>query len=151
MEVDNLNPLSPQGDRAIARILPQLDGFCRIDAADIPDLVPILAVTAGAKHGAVFHNIGRLRLKESDRVASVCRLLESLGGKVTATEDTLEVYPARYHGGTVDSFNDHRIAMSAAVAATVCEGDVTILGAQCTEKSYPDFWNVYKALGGNYE
>ena len=146
-----LDPTSPQGDRAADHWLPRLLDHCTIDASDIPDLVPILAILAAARQGAVFTNVGRLRLKESDRVASVLAMLESLGGKAEATEDTLTVFGTGLRGGTVDSVNDHRIAMSAAIAATVCTEPVTILGAECVEKSYPKFWAEYARLGGNYE
>ena len=145
--VQNLNPDSPQGDRACARLLPALAADnLTICAADIPDLVPILAVTAAANHGAVFTDIRRLRLKESD-----IAMLEALGGKASATEDTLTVCGTGLKGGTVDSRNDHRIAMAAAIAATVCQKGVTILGAQCVEKSYPGFFKEFRKLGGSYE
>ena len=90
-----------------------------ISAADIPDLVPILSIMAACSRGAVFTDIRRLRLKESDRVASVIAMVEALGGKAEADADTLTVYGTGLTGGTVDSVNDHRIAMSAAIAATV--------------------------------
>lgn len=151
IQVGNLNPDSPQGDRACARLLPELKDNLTISAADIPDLVPILAVTAAANQGAVFTDIGRLRLKESDRVASVMDMLRALGGQAEADDTTLTVYGTGLHGGTVDSRNDHRIAMSAAIAATVCDSPVTILGAQCVEKSYPKFFTDYTSLGGHYE
>ena len=151
IQVGNLNPDSPQGDRACARLLPELKDKLTISAADIPDLVPILAVTAAANQGAVFTDIGRLRLKESDRVASVMDMLRALGGQAEADDTTLTVYGTSLHGGTVDSRNDHRIAMSAAIAATVCDSPVTILGAQCVEKSYPKFFTDYTSLGGQYE
>ena len=61
------------------------------------------------------------------------------------------MYGTGLTGGTVDAVNDHRIAMSAAIAATACREPVTILGAQCVEKSYPQFWEEYARLGGNYE
>ena len=130
---------------------PARGGTPRISAADIPDLVPILSVVAACNHGAVFSDIRRLRMKESDRVASVIAMLESLGGRAEADENTMTVSPARLTGGTVDSCNDHRIAMSAAIAATVCTDPVTIRGAQCVNKSYPSFWEEYRRLGGNYE
>lgn len=150
--VNGLSPDSFQGDRAAAPLLKQLaQGFCSIDAADIPDLVPILAVAAGAMHGGMFQNIQRLRLKESDRVATVVAMIAALGGKAEATESTLTISPTGYLGGTVDSAGDHRIAMSAAIAATVCNTDVTILGAEAVNKSYPLFWEEYRRLGGNYE
>lgn len=152
LRIRGLNQDSLQGDRAVVDILQQLEtGRPTVSVADIPDLVPILSVVAAAKHGAVFTDIQRLRLKESDRVASVISLLENLGGKATATENTLTVSPATLTGGTVDSCNDHRIAMAAAIAATVCAAPVTILGAEAVKKSYPQFWAEYRRLGGKYE
>ncbi len=142
---------SPQGDRAIAEILPTLSQNPTICAADIPDLVPILAVTAGAIAGAAFTNIGRLRLKESDRVETTAAMLRNLGATVTVTGDTMCVQPGKYHGCVIDAAGDHRIAMAAAIAATKADGDVTILGAQCVKKSYPAFWREYENLGGHYE
>lgn len=149
--VTGLRADSPQGDRAAAGLLPGLEKKLIIDAADIPDLVPILAVTAACKQGAVFTNIGRLRLKESDRVASVIGMIEALGGTAESDAETLTVQGTGLHGGTVDARNDHRIAMSAAIAATACSEDVIILGAQCVEKSYPRFFAEYRKLGGRYE
>lgn len=146
--VYNLDSDSPQGDRAAGDLLPALKEKITISAADIPDLVPILAVAAGANNGAVFTDIRRLRLKESDRVATVTSMLEAIGGKAEATEDTLTVYGTGYTGGVVNSCNDHRIAMSAAIAATVCTAPVTILGAEAVNKSYPRFWEEYSRLGG---
>lgn len=151
LKVLNLNPDSPQGDRAAASLLSALENRITVSAADIPDLVPILAVTAAAKNGAVFTDIARLRLKESDRVASVVDMLAALGGKAEATQNTLTVYPAVLRGGTVDARNDHRIAMSAAIAATVCAEPVVILGAECVRKSYPQFFEEFGRLGGKYE
>ena len=152
LEVGGLNMDSAQGDRACAALLPELtQKALTICAADIPDLVPILSVVAAACHGAVFTDVQRLRLKESDRVASVLQMLRTLGGTATATENTLTVSGTGLRGGTVDSCNDHRIAMAAAIAATVCRETVTILGAQCVEKSYPGFFEEYSRLGGSYE
>lgn len=149
--VENLNSGSTQGDRAVAFWLPKLKETCTVSAGDIPDLVPILAVTAACNKGAVFTDIQRLRLKESDRVASVIAMLEALGGRAEATEEALTVYGTSLRGGIVSSCNDHRIAMSAAIAATVCEKSVTILGAEAVNKSYPSFWDEYTRLGGKYE
>ena len=152
LSVLGLNQDSAQGDRAVVDILLMLtSGFPTISAADIPDLVPILSVVAAANQGAVFTDIQRLRLKESDRVASVIAMITDLGGKAEADEATLTVYGTGLQGGTVDSCNDHRIAMSAAIAATVCSNPVTILGAQSVNKSYPRFWEEYHRLGGYYE
>ena len=150
--VSGLNAASIQGDRAVEQILPLLDTGCpSISARDIPDLVPILAVAAAGKHGAVFTDIQRLRLKESDRVLSVCDMLSALGIHTENDENSLRVFPGVFTGGTVDAVNDHRIAMAAAIAATTASGPVTILGAECVSKSYPHFWDDYRELGGNYE
>lgn len=149
--VQNLNEDSAQGDRAVRQLLPRLENKTTICAADIPDLIPILAVVAACKEGAVFTDIRRLRLKESDRVASVIAMLKALGGNAEADENTLTVYGTGLRGGTVDSVNDHRIAMAAAIGATVCQESVTILGAECVKKSYPRFFEEYRRLGGIYE
>ena len=152
LEIMGLSHDSVQGDRAAAKWIPELaQEKCTISAADIPDLVPILSVAAAFGKGAVFTDIARLRLKESDRIASTIAMLEALGGGAEASQETLTVYPARLRGGIVASVNDHRIAMAAAIAATACTGDMVILGAECVEKSYPSFWTEYRRLGGNYE
>lgn len=152
LEVTNLSSDSAQGDRAVADILPLLQTGCpTVSAADIPDLVPILSVVAAANRGAVFTDIRRLRLKESDRVASTVAMIQNLGGKAETTDDTLTIFGTGLTGGTVDSVNDHRIAMAAAIASTVCSTPVTILGAQCVSKSYPRFWEEFSRLGGKYE
>lgn len=151
IDIDNLDPASTQGDKAIMSSLQQMQSHVTIDATDIPDLVPILSVAAACAQGAVFTNIQRLRIKESDRVASVINMLKSLGCQAWADENTLTVLPCHFTGGTVDSCCDHRIAMAAAIAATAANGPVTIIGAQCVAKSYPTFWQEYEKLGGNYE
>ncbi|MBE6950266.1 MAG: 3-phosphoshikimate 1-carboxyvinyltransferase [Ruminococcaceae bacterium] len=151
LDVQNLNPNSVQGDRKAASLVRLLRENMEIDARDIPDLVPILSIVAATNQGAVFRNIARLRLKESDRVASTIAMLVALGGKAAEMGGHLVVWGTGLRGGTVDAVNDHRIAMSAAIAATVCKEPVTILGAECVQKSYPRFWEEYTRLGGNYE
>ena len=121
VSVTNLRQDSPQGDRAVASILPTLPQYPTICASDIPDLVPILAVTAGAIAGATFTNIGRLRLKESDRVETTAAMLRNLGATVTVTGDSMCVSPGKYHSCTIDAAGDHRIAMAAAIAATAAK------------------------------
>ena len=154
LTVSGLDPRSAQGDRVsedLLRLIASSAGAPTLFVEDIPDLVPILAVAAAANRGAVFTNIQRLRLKESDRVATVIEMIENLGGTAEATEDTLCIRGTGLTGGTVNAHNDHRIAMSAAIAATVCKEPVTILGAECVSKSYPQFWAEYARLGGIYE
>ena len=151
IQVDGLSKNSKQGDRAAQDILNAMTNFVEIDAKDIPDLVPILSVAAASSKGAKFYNIRRLRLKESDRVQTVMNMLQAFGIQTESDENTLTVHPGTFQGCTVDSANDHRIAMSAGIAATIANGPVTILNAQCVAKSYPTFWEVYRQLGGTYE
>ncbi|MCM1149989.1 MAG: 3-phosphoshikimate 1-carboxyvinyltransferase, partial [Butyricicoccus sp.] len=121
-----------------------------VDARGTPDLVPVLAVCAAVSPGVTeFVNAGRLRIKESDRLESTAAMLRALGAEVEVRPEGLAVRGREWlTGGVVDSANDHRIAMSAAVASTVCRGAVTVLGAQCVEKSYPAFWEDFQFLGG---
>jgi len=151
VSVSGLDPNSAQGDRIIIDIIASLDTYQIVNATDIPDLVPILSVVAASKKGCQFTGIHRLRIKESDRVASIMDMLRNLGIYTEATQNTLTIYPGKFLGGSIDAVNDHRIAMSAAIAATAANGPVTILGAECVAKSYPAFWDVYGSLGGIYE
>ena len=152
LTIHGLDTDSVQGDRMAAHWIPQLcKKHCTIDAADIPDLVPILSIVAAAKYGAEFINTQRLRIKESDRVASTIAMIHNLGGNATFSENTMTVHGTGLNGGIVNSVNDHRIAMSAAIASTVCKKEVIVLGAECVKKSYPKFWDEFSRLGGNYE
>ena len=94
-------------------------------------------------------NAGRLRLKESDRLSTTAALLTALGGSVEEQPSGLIVHGrGRLTGGTADACGDHRIAMSAAAAACICEKDVTVTGSECVSKSYPRFWEDLQALKG---
>ena len=150
LRVTGLDSNSPQGDRAAEALLLQiLTRGGDIDVSQIPDLVPTLAVAAALGGGVTrFVGAGRLRIKESDRIASVSAMVRSLGGRTEEGPDSLTVYPTGLRGGTVSAENDHRIAMAAAVASTVCREPVTILGAEAVEKSYPAFWQDFRSLGG---
>ena len=151
VRVTGLDLRSAQGDRAAAELIPRIrQGGAVIDCGPIPDLVPPLAAVAAATPGVTrFVNAGRLRLKESDRLRSISAMLNTLGAKTEEPPDGLIVRGSdSLRGGTVDSANDHRIAMSAAVAAIACRGPVTILRAEAVEKSYPAFWADYRRLGG---
>ena len=149
--VRNLSYDSCQGDRVIADILKSYSNSPVISMKDIPDLMPILAVYFASHGGAVFTDITRLRWKESDRVDSVVNMLYAFGIETSIAENALTVSGSNFTAGTIDACNDHRIAMSAAIAATTADGPVTILGAECVAKSYPSFWEEYKRLGGKYE
>ena len=151
IRITGLDPDSPQGDRAAAELIPRIrEGNAVIDAGNFPDLVPPLAVVAAVSPGETrFANAGRLRLKESDRLRSVCAMLNALGAEAEERPEELVIRGREsLRGGVVDSCRDHRIAMSAAVAALACHEPVTILGAEAVEKSYPAFWKDYRSLGG---
>ena len=145
---------SAQGDRVVAEHFRSLtqEGDVTIDVSDCPDLVPPLAVMAAVRSGtARLVNAARLRIKESDRLASVTATLNALGAYVEEGYDSLTIHGRNSLAGgvAVDCCNDHRIAMMAAVAATRCEKPVTLLGADCVKKSYPNFWEHYQELGGD--
>lgn len=163
--VTGLDGNSLQGDKAVFDLLKAFGADCRrnedgftvspaplhaidIDAAAIPDLVPILSVVAAKAEGTTrIYNAERLRLKESDRIETVCRLLRDLGGQVEETSDGLLICGgSTLPGGTADSCNDHRIAMAAAIASSLCTGAVTVLGAEAVNKSYPHFWDDFEKL-----
>ena len=126
-----------------------------IDASQIPDMVPILAVLACAAEGrTVIENAGRLRIKESDRLATVSQVLNGLGAKVKELPEGLIIEGLageQMSGGTADGANDHRIVMMAAISSLLCKEPVIITGAEAVSKSYPDFfWDLKKLeLDGN--
>lgn len=122
----------------------------KIDVGNVPDLVPALAVAAMAARGrTTFYNAGRLRLKESDRIASVCAAVSVLGGRAADEGDALSIEGGiPLSGGSVDACGDHRIVMLAAAASPLCSGTVRILGAQAVDKSYPGFFDDIAMLGG---
>ena len=151
VSVTGLNPDSAQGDREIRNLLQSMETCSTISGAQIPDLIPILAVFAACRQGAVFTHIQRLRMKESDRVASTLAMITALGGHGWADADTMTISGTGLTGGQVDAHNDHRIAMASAIAATCCSQPVILLDAQCVQKSDPHFWEVYAQLGGQYE
>ena len=110
--------------------------------------MPILSLLAARAMGrTVIDHAARLRLKESDRLATVSSTIRSLGGKVEETDDGLILEGGSLHGGVCDSFNDHRIAMTAAIASCCCDGAVTVTDAGAVKKSYPRFWEDFSSLG----
>lgn len=167
--VSGLSPTSAQGDREIVALLRRFGAqieqngdtvTCRraplhgidIDAAQIPDLVPVLAAVAALAPGTTrITGAARLRLKESDRLAATTHSLGLLGARVEQTPDGLiiEGLP-RLRGGTeAPGWGDHRIVMSLAVAAVGCEEPVTIRDAASVDKSWPEFFTVVRRMGGN--
>ena len=164
--VTGLDP-SMQPDQAICKLLSRFGAIVEqcgdevlvipaplhgidIDVSQSPDLVPILAVIGALAQGQTrLYNARRLRMKESDRLSSVTAMLRGLGAQVQELPDELIFTGSRLSGGTVDCCGDHRIAMAAAIAATVADGETTLAGAQCVEKSYPTFFEDFMTLGGN--
>ncbi len=149
----NLNTNSVQGDKKIIEIINQTEqnGFFNADCSDIPDLVPVLAVLASfGKKTSTIYNAERLKIKESNRLETTAELINNLGGDVKITSDGLIIRPTNnMHGGTIESFGDHRIVMAGAVMATALKEELIINGAEAVTKSYPDFFEDYKKLGGN--
>ena len=153
--IQGLNPFSDQPDAQVASLYLQLCSSqeeIAIDVSQCPDLFPALALMAAARPGQATHIGGgaRLRLKECDRIAAVVEVLAALGVPVEEFPDGVSIIGVMELGGDVeiDCHNDHRIAMMAAIAATRCAMPITLVGAQCVDKSYPGFWADYEALGG---
>ena len=168
--VNNLNTDSKQGDRKIAGLLREFGAEViqeadsvtvkksdmkgiEIDASQIPDLVPALAVCASFADGVTrITNAERLRIKESDRLISTAALINSLGGEAKELPDGLVIRGSRtLIGGTVKGFNDHRIVMSAAICAAGSENPIICTDALSVNKSYPGFFDDYNSVGGKSE
>ncbi len=139
---------SRQPDRRITRLLDRIG--TSIDMSQCPDIFPVLAVAAAAAPAkTVFTGVRRLRPKESDRLAAMEELLGKFGIAVANDENSFTVRGTGPHfrgDVTVETHNDHRIAMSAAVAATVADGPVTVKNPGCVRKSYPDFFEQFRRL-----
>ncbi|MFV0497350.1 MAG: 3-phosphoshikimate 1-carboxyvinyltransferase [Candidatus Fimivivens sp.] len=140
-------------DRGRAVVSPQALRGIDIDAAEIPDLVPILAVVACATVGTTqITHAARLRIKESDRLRTMTEALNALGGRVSEQADGLIIEgTGGLRGGVVNSFNDHRIAMAVSIASAICAEDVIIQDAAAVEKSYPNFFEDFKKMGGKVD
>ena len=167
IKVNGLNLSSIQGDKKILNDLMSfgltvnktsneisVDGKpkgTKISFKHSPDLAPALSVLASLSQGeSLFTDAERLRIKESDRISSMINELSILGANVTEALDTMAFLGVDYFkGGVVDSHNDHRIAMSLAIASTRAIGDIRITNAECVSKSDPNFWEDFKSLGGD--
>jgi 3-phosphoshikimate 1-carboxyvinyltransferase len=170
VQVSNLDYESVQGDKAILSVLKQMgvngkvckdsvdlensDGLLKpikVDAKNIPDLVPAIAVLACyAKGTSTISGARRLRLKESDRLRSLYSELGKMGAQIIMDEGSLTVNGGcQLHGALIDPHNDHRIAMACAVAALGAEGETVIQNAECVRKSYPKFFTHLKQIGAD--
>ena len=117
-----------------------------VDMGDMPDMVPTLAVVAAFAEGTtVIKNVSHLKAKESNRLTSVVNELVKMGIEARCSENELIVAGGKPHGAEIETYGDHRIAMSFAVAGLVTPG-TCILGESCVEKSFPEFWQVFEGL-----
>jgi 3-phosphoshikimate 1-carboxyvinyltransferase len=163
VRVENFPPASLQGDSAFLSILGKMgcevtrsDRWVQVRGGDLrgieidmkgmPDLVPTLAVTAAfAKGKTVIRDVGHLRFKESDRIAALARELSKLGVRVEEGRDWITVEGGRMRGAEIDTYNDHRLAMSFSIAGLAVPG-VKIKEERCVDKSFPAFWETLKKL-----
>lgn len=171
IRVDDLRHDSYQGDKQIIDIIKDMKGrliftengfvanksktsSTTIDLKNCPDLGPIISLLATFSRGTTkIINAGRLRIKESDRIESTVNTLKQLGANINATIDEITIIGRNsLEGGvTLDSYNDHRIAMMIAIAASRCEKPVILKRANAVNKSYPHFFDDYQKVGGRIE
>ncbi|MHA2119382.1 MAG: 3-phosphoshikimate 1-carboxyvinyltransferase [Candidatus Thorarchaeota archaeon] len=170
VSVKGLRVDSVQGDAAVVRLLKTMESGVKpgkdsltvlhneiqainIDASDIPDLVPVMAVLATQANGTTtIFNAGRLRLKESDRLASTSQELCKMGAEIIESEDGLAVKgPTQLHGAVLDSHDDHRIAMAGVIAGLVADGPTVVENIECVTKSYPGFIRDIQSIGAQIE
>jgi 3-phosphoshikimate 1-carboxyvinyltransferase len=163
-----LNIFSSQGDRKIVSIIKAFGGNIsksntdvtsspgdlsgiEIDAMNIPDLIPVIAVIASVSSGTSrIFNAERLRIKESDRLHALYKCLAELGADIEELSDSLIIRgKKKLEGGTVSSCGDHRIVMAMAIAALCCKTPVIIKDAEAVNKSYPRFFDDFRKLGGD--
>lgn len=167
-DITGLSAFSLQGDKVIVDILRDMGASISfeqttltvkesllsaadVDVSQCPDLVPAIAVACSLANGVSrIGNAARLRIKESDRLASVAEQLGRLGAKITEEPDALSITGVNaFHRASVDGCGDHRIVMALAVASSAATGPVEIDGAEAVSKSYPDFWTDFVRMGGS--
>lgn len=166
IKLKSMNKNSYQGDKKILKDIEDFNGeitfndtelYCNgkskgttIDFSQSPDLGPALTVLASLSDGnSKFIDAKRLRIKECDRITCMKEELNKLGAKITEFDDGMDIIGVdSFTGGIIDSHNDHRVAMSIAMASLKATGDIKILNAECVSKSYPNFWHIFESLGG---
>ena len=168
VEVENLNPKSLQGDKIILDFLRDMGAWVevnknsvtvrksklnaiRADLSDCIDLLPTMAVLAAVADGeSEFITIERARIKESNRVSALREGLERMGIKVKEEGNKLTVTGSEPKGSVIDTKGDHRIAMAFSILGSAV-GETIIDGAECVSKTFPQFWNELKSIGGKVE
>lgn len=151
MEEDSL-----QGDKKIVEIVEKYkeNPNYNFDGSNVVDIVPIISLFASlCGRESKIYNVSRLRMKESDRINAVCDVLGRLGADISSDESSIFINGVeKLKGGVeVSSYGDHRIAMMVGIAGCLCENDIILKDAEVVSKSYPDFWRIYKDLGGKIE
>ena len=168
IEIQGLDATSLQGDKEVIEILERMncvftkEGYrnktletlkaTEIDASQCPDVIPVITVAASVAQGTtVIKHAERLRIKECDRLKAITTELNKIGAKIKETNDGLIIQGvSSLKGGVVSSWDDHRIAMSLAIASTICEEELIIERPDCVKKSYPGFWKDFEKLGGKF-
>ncbi len=165
VKVLNINTNTLQGDIGFLKIMEKLGcrvvkeidwvevagrklnkGDYRFDMSDMPDMVPTLAVLSAFRPGqTVINNISHLRLKESNRIEALVNELNRTGIDAKELEDGLIITGGTPHGAEIETYDDHRIAMSFAIAGLATEG-IKIKNKKCVNKSFPEFWDVLDQL-----
>ncbi len=155
VRVKGVDKDSLQGDCVILEFLDRLTTACDgeslvFDGSDCPDIIPVFALACCLRRGETnIVNISRLRIKECDRLEATATELAKLGADINADGDSLIIRGKKYLvGGEVSSRNDHRMAMTLAIASTAARGEVALDDWQCVSKSYPDFFDVFERSGG---
>lgn len=158
VEILGLNKESLQGDRVIVDFLEKLrqsddSEELVFDGGDCPDIIPVFALACCLRKGKTrIVNISRLRIKECDRLKATVEELKKLGADIEEFGDSMLINGvSKLTGGKTDSHKDHRMAMMLAIASTVCEKEVEIKDSECISKSYPDFYEDFKKLGGKIQ
>jgi len=166
VRVQNINPQTVQGDIGLLPIMERLGctvtrgdhwvevgggklppGETIIDLGDMPDMVPTLSVLAATRPGrTIIKNVSHLRMKESNRLEAIVTELKKTGVKAEERDDGLMIDGNRPHGAEIETYNDHRIAMSFAILGLATPG-IRIKGKNCVNKSFPGFWDELKKLG----
>jgi 3-phosphoshikimate 1-carboxyvinyltransferase len=163
VKVIGISPASKQGDLKFVHVLKSMgcqisfdpDGISvtggnlsgiEVDMGDMPDLVPTLAVVAAFSKGKTqIRNIAHLKAKESDRLAAVISELGKMGISAVSDGDNLMITGGKAHGSVIETYNDHRMAMSFAISGLAIPG-IKIINETCVEKSFPNFWEVFNQL-----
>lgn len=168
--IKGLNLASQQGDKEVIEILKRMgcqlvanqEGYqitCQqlqatyIDGSQCPDIIPVIALACACSQGvSIIDHIERLRIKECDRLKATVEVINQLGGYAIEKENAMEIHGvSQLKGGYVSAYNDHRMAMMEAIAATICKEDIIIDQKECVKKSYPRFWEDFCMLGGTYD